>query len=394
MNVTARPGESVKIQSQTETSHGRALVVNDQVTVPLPVAEELASARSALRSLKDGLPQKGLQPETLGQSSNMRKVVGDILLVAPTEFTVLITGETGTGKEMVANAIHQSSRRRNGPFVPVDCACIPATLIESELFGYEKGAYTGAASSQPGKFETASGGTLFLDEISNLPLPVQPKLLRALQERKIWRVGGRTSIDVDIRVIAATNQDLAGMVQAGHFRTDLYHRLNEFRVTLPPLRDRQEDIILYAKDFLSLTRTELGKAVRGFTPEALEALMTYDWPGNVRELRNVIRRAALCCDPPEAGITADHLGIAAGAARSIEVHSRCYSARPEPGRDGKRNGNTPLREIIRQTVRQMERDIIAEVLKQTNGNKAEAARILQVDYKTLHNKVREYGITL
>jgi len=382
MNVTARPGESVKIDSQAETSHGRALVVNDQATVPLPVAEELASAHAALRSRKDGSSQKGLQPETLGQSSNMRKVVGDILLVAPTEFTVLITGETGTGKEMVANAIHQSSRRGNGPFVPVDCGCIPATLIESELFGHEKGAYTGAASSQSGKFETASGGTLFLDEISNLPLPVQPKLLRALQERKVWRVGGRTSIDVDIRVIAATNQDLAGMVQAGHFRTDLYHRLNEFRVTLPPLRDRQEDIILYAKDFLHRTIAELRKSVQGFTPEALESLMSYHWPGNVRELRNVIRRAVLCC---EDFITPDHLGLSAGNPRSGDFQAD-PSTRPQ--------GNIPLRETIRQTVRQMEREIIARVLRETGGNKAQAARILHVDYKTIHNKVREYGISL
>ena len=336
----------------------------------------------------------GLSLEAMGRSKDMRRVVGDIQLVAPTEFTVLIIGETGTGKEMVAHAIHQGSPRAEGPFVPVDCGCIPSALIESELFGYEKGAYTGAVSSQPGKFETASGGTLFLDEISNLPMAVQPKMLRALQERKVWRVGGRTAIRVDIRVVAASNQDLDTMVQDGRFRMDLYHRLNEFQVTVPPLRDRQEDIILYAKDFLGLIRTELGKAVRGFTPKALEALMTYDWPGNVRELRNVIQRAALCCDPPEAGITVDDLGIASGVARKIEIHSRCYSAEPEPGRDGKGSGNIPLREIIRKTVRQMERDIIVEVLKQTRGNKAEASRILHVDYKTIHNKVREYGISL
>ena len=341
-----------------------------------------------------GAPEDGLLLEAMGRSKDMRKVVCDIQLVAPTEFTVLITGETGTGKEMVANAIHRSSHRAEGPFVPVDCGCIPSTLIESELFGYEKGAYTGAASSSPGKFETASGGTLFLDEISNLPMMVQPRLLRALQERKVWRVGGRTAIHVDIRVVAAANQDLDKMVRDGHFRMDLYHRLNEFQVTVPPLRDRQEDIILYAKDFLSLIRTELRKAVHGFTPEALEALVTYDWPGNVRELRNVIRRAALCCDPHEAGITADDLGIAAGPARNIEVRSRCYAATPGPDRRDMKAGSTSLREIIRHTVRQLERDIITEVLKQTNGNKAEAARILQVDYKTIYNKVREYSISV
>ena len=367
-----------------------------EASLPQALLEDEGQDKGLLVLRALGYPEdgRGLRPEAMGRGKHMRQVVADIRLVAPTEFTVLIIGETGTGKEMVANAIHQSSRRAEGPFVPVDCGCITSTLIESELFGYEKGAYTGAVGSQPGKFEMASGGTLFLDEISSLPMAMQSKMLRALQERKVWRVGGRTAIDVDIRVVAASNQDLDEMVQDGRFRMDLYHRLNEFQVTVPPLRDRQEDIILYARDFLSIIRTELGKSVSGFTPEALEALITYNWPGNVRELRNVIRRAALCCDPPEAGITADHLGIAAGAARSIEVHSRCYAAKPEPGQDGKRNGRIPLRDIIRQTVRQMERDIIDEVLKQTNGNKAEAARILQVDYKTIHNKVREYGISL
>jgi len=367
-----------------------------EASLPQALLEDEGEDKRLLALRGIGYPEegRGLRPEAMGRSKDMRRVVRDIRLVAPTEFTVLITGETGTGKEMVANAIHQSSPRGKGLFIPVDCGCIPATLIESELFGYEKGAYTGAVNSQPGRFEMASGGTLFLDEISSLPLAVQPKLLRALQERKVWRVGGRTAIDVDIRVVAATNQDLEKMIQNGRFRMDLYHRLNEFQVTVPPLRDRQEDIILYARDFLNIIRTELGKAVSGFTTEALEALITYNWPGNVRELRNVIRRAALCCDPPEAGITADHLGIAAGAARSIEVHSRCYSAKPEPGRDGKGSDRIPLREIIRQTVRQMERDIIGEVLKQTGGNKAEAARILHVDYKTIYNKVREYGISL
>ena len=356
-----------------------------EVSMPQTLAEEKQEDRDSLdltgiRPFHRPQDHRRLRPEALGRSKKMRKVVSDIQLVAPTEFTVLVTGETGTGKEMVANAIHHSSHRADGPFVPVDCGCIPASLMESELFGYEKGAYTGAASSQPGKFEVASGGTLFLDEISNLPLSVQPKLLRALQERIIWRVGGRRAIDVDIRVIAATNRELDDMIQEGSFRTDLYHRLDEFRINVPPLRDRQEDILLYAEGFLSVTGTELRKAVQGFTTGAVEALLSYTWPGNVRELRNVIRRAVLCCNDC---VTADHLGLVVGPARSGNVHA-------DAGR--RQNGDTPLKEIIRQTVRQMERDIITEVLQQTGGNKAEAARILQVDYKTLHNKVKEYGI--
>ena len=355
-----------------------------EASLPQALLEDKEEDKGLFALCGIGYPEKslGLRPEAMGRSKDMRRVVREIKLVAPTRFTVLITGETGTGKEMVANAIHQSSPRGKGLFIPVDCGCIPATLIESELFGYEKGAYTGAVSSQPGKFEMASGGTLFLDEISSLPLSVQPKLLRALQERKVWRVGGRTAIDVDIRVVAATNQNLDKMVQEGRFRMDLYHRLNEFRVPVPPLRDRQEDIVLYAKEFLRLATTELGKTVDGFTLAALETLRSYSWPGNVRELRNVIRRAALCCDHC---ITPAHLNISAGSARSRDVQTEA-APRQNPDQSG-------LREIIRQTVKRMEREIIVEVLQQTGGNKAQAARILRVDYKTIHNKVRKYGIS-
>jgi two-component system nitrogen regulation response regulator GlnG len=320
--------------------------------------------------------------ETMGSSEVMRKVVSDIELVAPTAFTVLITGETGTGKEMVAQAIHRLSLRSGEPFVPVDCGAIPPTLIESELFGYEKGAYTGAERSQPGKFEMASGGTLFLDEISNLPAAVQPKLLRALQERRICRVGGRRPVDVDIRVIAATNQELDEMVQSGRFRMDLYHRLNEFSITVPPLCQRREDIVSYANYFLEVTREELNKDVTRFSQSALEVLLSYRWPGNVRELRNVTRQAVLRCDG--CVVHAHHLGILPSLAGAPDGSS-VPAARCDIG--------TPLRETLRQTVRQVEREIISKVMRETGGNKAKAARILQVDYKTIYSKVREYDIT-
>ncbi len=339
--------------------------------------------RTALREPAAVPPQASQDSllEQMGASKPMSTMIADIRLVAPTDFTVLITGETGAGKEVVARAIHQLSPRSKGPFVPVDCGSIPETLIESELFGHEKGSYTGAHKSCPGKFETASGGTLLLDEISNLPLSVQPNLLRALQEKKVWRVGGRQPIEVDIRVLASTNQDLSSGMRAGRFRKDLYYRLNEFSIRVPPLRERPEDIIFYAKRFLHLTKHELKKDVRGFSDLALQLLLAYDWPGHVRELRNIVRRAVLRCDTL---IRPDHLSI---------FPSTQMSASLQPDDNEKVESNLPLKEIVRSTVMRVERNIIARVLKQTRGNKAEAARILQVDYKTIYNKMKRYGLS-
>jgi two-component system nitrogen regulation response regulator GlnG len=321
-----------------------------------------------------------IQREAMGSSEPMRKVVAEVERVAPTDFTVLVTGETGSGKEVVARAIHRLSRRAAGPFVPVDCGSIPASLIESELFGHERGAFTGADRARLGKFELASGGTLFLDEISNLPFDVQPKLLRALQERKIWRVGGTQSIAVDIRVVAATNQDLCALVQASVFRLDLYHRLDEFSILVPPLRERGHDVLFLANRFLELTNRELKKSVRGLSEAAAELLLDYGWPGNVRELRNVIRRGVLLA---EVDVMPDHLGIAG------------TPVGPDAGLlddAGALDGSVPLREMVRRAVVRLEREILARALRQTGGNKAQAARLLQVDYKTIHKKTREYGI--
>jgi len=318
--------------------------------------------------------------EGMGSSEVMRRVAADVARVAPTDFTVLITGETGAGKEVVARATHRRSPRAAGPFVPVDCGSIPASLIESELFGHEKGAFTGADHSRAGKFELAGGGTLFLDEISNLPLDVQPKLLRALQERTVWRVGATHATAVDIRVIAATNQALSTLVEEGLFRCDLYHRLNEFGIAVPPLRERREDIPVLAHHFFELTNRELKKKVGGFSEAAAEALLDYRWPGNVRELRNVIRRAVLLA---EKDIEPRHLGLL-GPQASADLHPL----------DSEQvlDGSIPLREMVRHAVEVMERAVLARALRQTGGNKAQAARLLQVDYKTIHTKIRTYGI--
>ena len=318
--------------------------------------------------------------ENLGSCERMERIHADIARVARTDFTVLILGETGSGKEVVARAIHRMSPRASGPFVPLDCGSIPESLIEGELFGHEKGSFTGADRMRPGKFEIASGGTLFLDEISNLPAQMQPKLLRALQEKQVWRVGGTKAIDVDIRVIAATNVDLASSIQGGGFRHDLYHRLNEFNVVVPPLRERGEDIIFLAERFLEMTNRELKKAVQGFSEDAVALLLNCRWPGNVRELRNVVRRAVLLADTV---IEAHHLALSDGPAPG---------GLDGPGPDEPIEGNLPLKEAVRRVVVRAERRILTVILRQTGGNKAKAARILQIDYKTVCKKMRDYGI--
>jgi two-component system nitrogen regulation response regulator GlnG len=293
---------------------------------------------------------------------------------------VVISGETGVGKELVARAIHQQSRRGGGAFVPVDCGAIQPNLIESELFGHEKGAFTGADRLRPGKFEAAGSGTLFLDEVQNLPLATQTKLLRALQERQIFHVGGNQPIDIDIRVIAATNQALEPLIADGRFRQDLYHRLNEYAIVIPPLHQRRDDIIYLAKRFLDLTRDELNKDVAGISPEALERLLTYPWPGNVRELRNVIRRGVLLANRL---IEPEHLGIQAPVGKAErEV--------PAVEFDGK----VSFKEMVRRSIVKVEREILRQALEFTGGNKAKAARLLQIDYKTMHTKSKEYGLNL
>lgn len=362
----------------------------DYVTKPFDAEELRSITRKALRVRRE---HKGRSPfpsgemdrrpwESMGASLAMREVASEMELVAPTAYTVIITGETGTGKEVVARGIHEMSPRANGAFVAVDCGSVPPTLIESELFGHEKGSFTGADRLRPGKFEVASGGTLFLDEISNLPVDIQPKLLRALQEKAIVRVGGNESIEVDIRVIAATNRSLSSMVEEKSLRRDLYYRLNEFSITVPPLSERREDILFLAKKFLEQSATELAKSIDGITEAGLELLLSYEWPGNVRELRNVLRKAALHCDTR---ITAEDVNISAAPRnrQPMQVHL-----------GGRVNGKTPLKEVVQRITEAVERRVIAKALEIANGNKAEVARMLKVDYKTIHTKVKQYDISV
>lgn len=288
-----------------------------------------------------------------------------IHLVGPTMMTVLINGESGTGKEYIARLIHLSSTRKDGPFVAVDCGAIPRDIATSELFGHVKGAFTGAATDKQGYFVTASGGTIFLDEIGNLPYDVQVQLLRALEERKVHPVGGSADIPFDVRIISATNENLKEAVADGRFREDLFHRLNEFSIHALPLRERKEDIMVFANHFLDKANEELGKQVAGFDDEVMRIFNTYAWPGNLRELRNIVKRATLLC-------------------QSKLISKICLPAElsQRPVEPEKTMG----------TRREMEIELIKDALQKCRNNKSEAARMLQIDRKTLYNKLKSYGL--
>jgi len=313
----------------------------------------------------------------MGPSAQMEKVVQQIKQVADSPLSVLVEGETGTGKELVARAIHQLSARREMPFVAVDCGAFPDTLIESELFGYEKGAFTGAHQRKAGQFQLAEGGTLFLDEIVNLPLATQAKLLRALQERQVQLLGGKRAVPVDVRIVAASNVPLEREVRAGRFRQDVYYRLNEFGITLPPLRER-DDILHLANEFLPEAGMELGRPCRKISDAAAQVLLRYHWPGNVRELRNVIRRAILLATEV---IEPEHLSVL-----PVEP-SPATALWGEPAPAG-----FSLKDIGEAAAADAEAQAIRRALQTTAGNKSAATRLLRTDYKTLYLKLKQYGI--
>jgi transcriptional regulator with GAF, ATPase, and Fis domain len=313
--------------------------------------------------------------------------------VADTPTTVLITGESGTGKELVARALHENSSRRDRPFIKVNCAAIPKDLMESELFGYERGAFTGAVGSKPGRFELASGGTLFLDEIGEIPNEMQVKLLRVLQESEFERVGGIKTIHVDVRLVAATNRDLKREIASGSFREDLYYRLNVVPIALPALRDRRSDIPHLISYFIAKFNARLRKNVEGVEADALERLCVYGWPGNIRELENVIERAVLFADGTkirEADL-ADELKSSAGepeSARGAALPTAIHEAAALPSAaptDG-------LKEQVKAATIRLERDLIVRALKQTQGNVTHAARLLKISRKGLQLKMKELNL--
>jgi DNA-binding NtrC family response regulator len=335
--------------------------------------------RRAIQMLSDRTPEAAHLRDMMGSSEVVSRICGDVARVAWSDFTVLIIGETGTGKELVARAIHQASGRAAAPFIPVDCGAIPETLFESELFGHEKGAFTGADRSKPGKFEMAAGGTVFLDEILNMPVASQVKLLRALQERTIYHVGGTKPIAVDCRVLVAANEDIEAAVAKDRFRKDLFFRLDEFTIRVPPLRERRQDIAFLAKRFLDLTNQELGKEVSGLTQRATELLLAFHWPGNVRQLRSTIRRAVLLADTV---IDEEHLGLPRQSCPSIAESESLLA--PAKG--------LPLKQLVRRATVTVERAALLHTLAKTGWNKAKAAPFLQIDYKTMHSKLKEHGL--
>jgi len=305
----------------------------------------------------------------IGRSTPMQEVFDTIRQVAASRATVLIQGESGTGKELVAKAIHQLSPRSKGPFVAVHCAALAHNLLESELFGHEKGAFTGAMERRVGRFEKADGGSLFLDEISEIDPSVQVKILRALEERQIERVGGDTPVDVDSRLIAATNRDLKSMVDNGDFREDLFYRLYVVVITLPPLRDRQDDILLLLNHYLAVFNEENGKEIEGFTPAVYEMLSAYDWPGNIRELRNLVERMVV---------------LARG--KTLDVKDIPTQVREQVSGGGEVKIDADL------TVDEMEKRMVVQALEKTGGNRTKAAEKLGISRRTLHRKLHEYNL--
>ena len=305
----------------------------------------------------------------VGTSDPMRQVHEHVTQVARANTTVLLRGESGTGKELLAHAIHYNSGRAKRPFVKVSCAALPHDLIESELFGYERGAFTGANGTRKGRFEIANGGTLFLDEIGELTPMTQVKLLRVLQEREFERIGGTETIKVNIRLVAATNKDLEKAIAAGEFREDLYHRLNVFTIFVPPLRERKSDILLLADHFLEKFSREHGKQVRRISTPAIDMLVSYHWPGNVRELANVIERAIVVCD-----------------ANVVHGHHL-----PPTLQTAEASGTTPTL-TLQQTLEAVERDVLQDALKSARGNRAKAARLLGATERVFNYRVRKYRI--
>ena len=359
--------------------------------------ERLASdARERAARLEDRIEKLREELETtrgfrrvVGESKSWKDVLTQTAKVAPTDTTVLVTGESGTGKEVVARMIHRGSARARGPFVAINCAALPETLLESELFGHEKGAFTGATAARAGSIEQAAGGVLFLDEVGEMSRSVQAKLLRVLQEREFQRLGAVKTIRADVRIVAATNRDLAAAIARGEFREDLYYRLHVFEIALPPLRERKEDVLPLAESFLEELTHVVGRPAAGISREAREVLLAYSWPGNVRELRNVLERATILCDGGL--ITAEHLPRELGAAAPVASRSTAaiapaadaaHASQAAPATDAPATFN----------LDDAERDLIVKALEASGNNRSQAARLLGLARPQLYHRLRKYGL--
>lgn len=353
-----REGAYDFLEKPVDPSRLRVLV--NRVVEKMVTLQEVAALRHSLR-------QKDADGAVIGVSPAMRRIYSLVEKVAPSKTSVVITGPSGTGKEVIARTIHNLSPRRDKPFVAINCSAIPASLMESEIFGHEKGAFTGADQRRLGCFELANGGTLFLDEVGELPVELQAKFLRVLEEEKLRRLGGKTEISVDVRVICATNRDLKKQIEAGLFREDLYFRLNVFSIELPPLCERREDIPLLAQHFVERFAAEAGKRIRGITPKAMDILQSYSWPGNIRELRNTIERGVILCDGDM--IDESHLP-------------------PEMEPDD--SAGAVIKLSLGMPLREVEKEYILGSLRRNKGNKSRTAEILGISEKTLYNKLNRY----
>jgi two-component system response regulator HydG len=341
-----------------------------------------ATAQDSSQPLHSSKTLKG-KPFIIGKSRESSEIQRQIELVAPTPYSVIIYGESGTGKESVAFSIHAASLRKDKPFVAVDCGALTKELAGSELFGHEKGSFTGAVQAKVGQFELANGGTIFLDEITNLPYDIQVSLLRVIQERKIRRIGSQTETKIDVRILVASNEKLSDACAKGKFREDLYHRFNEFSINLPPLRERNKDIMLFASFFLQNANNELGKQVQDFEPDVEKIFMEYAWPGNLREMNNVIKRAVLLCNKGSIGPETLPQEIVFEAKFNMIEDKQEAASRPK---------NLSTLPDLKSAALSAEYEKIIEVLKKVNFNKSKAAALLNIDRKTLYNKMKLYNL--
>jgi DNA-binding NtrC family response regulator len=357
----------------------------EEVVLVVRRALENRALREEVQDLRRHVGRSGADKlaSQMGSSEQIKRVIEQVSTVAASNFTVLVLGETGTGKEVVSQAIHELSERRKRPFVALDCGAIPDALLESELFGHEKGAFTGADRRKEGRFRLAEGGTCFLDEMGNLPLNLQAKLLRVLESGQVQSVGSDRATSMDVRFIAATNQDLEERISRGAFRPDLYFRLAQYEIRLPALRERPDDIDYLARRFMEEASVELRRPMQTIVPAALDLLRRHTWPGNVRELRNVVRQSVL---------QTQGLAVAAEAVQSALRSALGVRHARAAGETGEAGPPQSLREVAAQATLTAERQAILEALRASGGNKSEAARALKTDYKTLHIKMKQMGI--
>ncbi|MDP3297497.1 MAG: sigma-54 dependent transcriptional regulator [Thermodesulfovibrionia bacterium] len=344
---------------------------NEELILTIKKALQSQYLSREVESLRKSLWEK--TTKVVGESPQIKHVLKQVKIIAPTNMTVILQGESGTGKELIAQMIYQNSLRKDKPFIAIDCGAIPETLVESELFGYEKGAFTGADAQKEGKFEQANEGTLLLDEITNLPEAAQVKLLRVIQERRLQHLGGKKDIKVDVRIVVATNTNLSEAVRAGKFRVDLFHRLNEFHIALSAIKERKEDIPILAKYFLDEANQELNKKVKGFSARAMKLLLDYHWPGNVRELKNVIKRAVLLTETED--VLPAHL--------SIDI---------KPQNEFKLEKHLSNSASFKDIIRKIESELIKNALEEAGGNKSKAARTMYINRKALYRKMKSLGL--